>query len=401
MLRRGAGGERVVGVGALGDLAARGVSRSILVQHHPRRGVVPLPIAPQPRARLVAAALVAASFACAPGQSPEPIVGLEPVAAVPLDAFGAQIALVSDDIACFPDRYEFTVMCYDRSGERLGVWGREGEGPGEFQSPITVRRWLDGQVAVFDIGAERMTLFEPTGRMISEARVPGWATSPGVYGNRVSYVDLGGRRLVELDVESGRVLWERVDYMTIGETETECGRKSMGVPTPQGGWVFPACRRELVFLEHRDDAAVTVVRAPNYVEEFPNRRDIEIMRSNLESTALQGAFGVPHPSRREQHIADYAARPKDWFMDSFSMKFDSDNRLWIGTQHDRSAFSYIDVWTGTEYSGSVRVRDRLVGFDILGPTLVTVVMRPPGRNGISKQAIDWYDIGGVEFGPGG
>ena len=172
---------------------------------------------------VVAAALVAASFACAPGQSPEPIVGLEPVAAVPLDAFGA------------------------------------------------------------------------------EARVPGWATSPGVYGNRVSYVDLGGRRLVELDVESGRVLWERVDYMTIGETETECGRKSMGVPTPQGGWVFPACRRELVFLEHRDDAAVTVVRAPNY----------------------------------------------------------------------------------------------------LGPTLVTVVMRPPGRNGISKQAIDWYDIGGVEFGPGG
>ena len=153
---------------------------------------------------------------------------------MPLDAFGAQIALVSDDIACFPDRYEFTVMCYDRSGERLGVWGREGEGPGEFQSPITVRRWLDGQVAVFDIGAERMTLFEPTGRMISEARVPGWATSPGVYGNRVSYVDLGGRRLVELDVESGRVLWERVDYMTIGETETECGRKSMGVPTPQG-----------------------------------------------------------------------------------------------------------------------------------------------------------------------
>ena len=49
---------------------------------------------------------------------------------------------------------------------------------------------------------------------------------------------------------------------------------------------------------------------------------------------------VPPPSRREQYIRDYAARPKDWFM------------------------------------GGVRVHDRLIGFDIrehallqLGPTI--------------------------------
>ncbi len=70
-----------------------------------------------------------------------------------------------------------------------------------------------------------------------------------------------------------------------------------------------------------------------------------------------------------------------------AMKFDSRSRLWIGTRHDHSDYSYIDVWTGTEYSGSVRVHDRLIGFDILGSTLVTVVRRPPDRRGILGQAI--------------
>lgn len=98
---------------------------------------------------------------------------------------------------------------------------------------------------------------------------------------------------MELDVESGEIVWERADYTDIGTKETACGRKSPGAPTPQGGWVFPACGNQLVFLPHRDDPTATVFRAPNYVEEFPNERDVQIMRSHLESSALQGSFMVP------------------------------------------------------------------------------------------------------------
>ena len=65
---------------------------------------------------------------------------------------------------------------------------------------------------------------------------------------------------------------------------------------------------------------------------------------------------------------------------------------------DRDRFSYLDVYEGTEYMGTVRVRDRLVGYDILGGTLAVLVDRQPGVDGIARRAIDWYRIDEVTFG---
>lgn len=365
-----------------------------------RLGIGPVSIASHPRTRVVTAALVVVTTACSREELPETTVALTPTASVQSDAFTTHIAAISDDLACVPDTREFRIMCYDRSGKVHGVWGREGEGPGEFQDLMQVRRWPQQRVAVFGIGG-RMTVFEPTGNTVAEMMIPRAIMVGGIDGTRVFGLEArlggGGLRLVELDAESGEIVWERSGYTDIS-ANTTCGRKDPGVPTPQGGWVFPACGNELVFLADRDDQAATVLQAPNYVEELPNARDIQIMRSNLESPALQGSFMVPAPSRREQYIRDYAARPKDWFMGGHVMKFDRRKRLWIGTRHDHSDYSYLDVWTGMDYVGSVRVRDRLIGFDIVGSTLVTVVRRRPARDGIPREAIDWYNIGEVEFG---
>ena len=46
----------------------------------------------------------------------------------------------------------------------------------------------------------------------------------------------------------------------------------------------------------------------------------------------------------------------------------------------------------------MRIRDRLIDYDMLGSTLVALVERKPDRYGIAQLAIDWYDIGGVEVG---
>ena len=69
--------------------------------------------------------------------------------------------------------------------------------------------------------------------------------------------------------------------------------------------------------------------------------------------------------------------------------------LGVATTRDHDAFSYFDIWTDTAYTGAVRVRDRLMGFDIFGSTLVTLVERTPGADGIGERAIDWYDLGEV------
>ena len=81
-----------------------------------------------------------------------------------------------------------------------------------------------------------------------------------------------------------------------------------------------------------------------------------------------------------------------------ALVFDSLERLWVATTRDRDNFSYLDIWIGTEYAGTVRIRDRLMGYDILGSTLAALVERKPGPDGVALRAVDWYDIGDVEFG---
>ena len=78
--------------------------------------------------------------------------------------------------------------------------------------------------------------------------------------------------------------------------------------------------------------------------------------------------------------------------------FDNQDRLWVATTRDRDTFSYFDVWIGTGYVGTVRIRERLLGFDLLGSTLVALVERRPGPDGIASRAIDWYRIDGLQLG---
>ena len=80
---------------------------------------------------------------------------------------------------------------------------------------------------------------------------------------------------------------------------------------------------------------------------------------------------------------------------------DAANRYWIATQRDTHEWSYLDVYENAEYVGSVRVRDRIRGFDLLGSTLVVLVERqvgPDDADWIPDRALDWYDIGDLGLG---
>ena len=51
------------------------------------------------------------------------------------------------------------------------------------------------------------------------------------------------------------------------------------------------------------------------------------------------------------------------------------------------------MYEGTELLGTVRVRDRVVGFDVMGSVLVTLVDRPAPADAVADRGIDWYDLG--------
>ena len=97
----------------------------------------------------------------------------------------------------------------------------------------------------------------------------------------------------------------------------------------------------------------------------------------------------------EPYAVAYAEEPQCWFR---GFLFDDLDRLWVATTRDRDHFSYFDIWVGTEYAGTVRIRDRLIGYDILGSTLAALVERKPDDFGVAQRTIDWYDIAGIEIG---
>ena len=198
---------------------------------------------------------------------------------------------------------------------------------------------------------------------------------------------------MEVDAFSGEVIWERPDLVdTVGR---DCFAGITGILNPEGGLVTTACGHELVFLDPFAAEMSLVVAAPNHFAALPSDRDVEAYLDGL--ARIGGGSGFLSPARKEAYAAGYREEPRRWFLSQTSLAFDGENRLWAALTLDRDAFSYLEIWPGARYAGTVRIRDRLMGFDILGSTLVALVERKPDRHGIAQRAIDWYDIGEIEF----
>ena len=354
------------------------------------------------RTRLIAVLLLAAAGGCTPEAANESgALALVPFASIdaPYSA-NAGIAIVSEAVACVINSFESHVHCVNRTDGGILLLGREGKGPGEFERLSNVERGRDGQVVAV---GQKVTFFKPDGSLESETRLPSLFQARSLLGDRlfgfqVVMPDFSAGKFqpgyvpMTVDANSGDVLWERTDVAdAVGR---ECFNGAVSASMPTGGLVFQVCGHELAFFAHRDDSAATVVASPSYVEALPNERDVS---AHLDDISGIGRNADLPASEVEAIAAEFREKPKEWILKASPFGFDSRQRLWVATTRDRDAFSYFDVWDGTEYAGAVRVQDRLMGFDILSSTLVTLVERTPGEDGIGRRAIDWYDISKVAW----
>ena len=327
----------------------------------------------------------------------------------PLASHGAPIsasnhvAILSEEIVCVINSYESHIHCVDRSNGNVAIFGGEGRGPGEFASLSGIGRSRDGHVVAMDIGEDRLTFFRPNGTLVSETRLPQSFSPTELHGDRLygfefvmpdfekefepSYVPM------EVDILSGEILWKRTGLADV--VDRECFNPAIGASTPGGGLILQVCEYELAHFVDKDALTATVLASPSYVEALPNERDLAAFMDFI--IPVRTLAGPVPESEMDAIAAGFLEKPKEWLLKPVPFGFDDRNRLWVATTLDRDAFSYFDVWSDTTYVGAVRVQDRLLGFDIFESTLVTLVERALDQDGIGERAIDWYDLGEIDW----
>ena len=351
---------------------------------------------------------LAVAMGCSDQQAPNYHV-FEPalVASTPVPLDAGNIALLADErTACVSEYYEKRIRCVDPDGSIVGVFGREGEGPGEFTGVSSLVGGMDGTVGVVDYRTNRFSVFEPTGALVTAVPIPGAVLIPtptGRFGGTVSMVGTlssaaretrqpagSGYFAFEIDLASGEVLNE--EESPPANVEIECEWVYEGYPNPAGGWVLIACRGHLIFVSA--DGESTVVQSPAYFDELPSEREVARRAEHLGALARRPRG----PRVRPEWLESYRNAPKAYHMAGDMGRFDATDRLWIATQRDHNEFSYLDVFSARDaaFVGSVKVRDHMKGFDLVGSTLVILVERaagPDDSDGIPDHMIDWYDVG--------
>ena len=316
------------------------------------------------------------------------------------------VAIPNEDTACTIDSYAVKVHCVNRRADVVGVFGSEGSGPGEFLRPTRLVRGEDGTIGVADGARTRLLVFEPSGAFVRETRLPGALFIPAspfgstVTGTYARFVGpsadisefIGTMVAVEMDTKTGEVLREwRPPNIPVFD---ECGMPNFLVPTPTDGWVFVGCSGHLAFMDAF--GGTRFLQAPAYSEELPSERDVsdrlEIIRRFRESLGS----AKERPSVSDIPLLEaYRQRFKLYYLLRGQETFDERGRLWIATRRDRDEFSYLDVYANAGFVGSVRVRDRIIDFDVMNTTLVVLVERkagPDDPDGVPDREIDWYDI---------
>jgi len=101
------------------------------------------------------------------------------------------------------DYAEFRVLHYDADGNKLGSFGRKGQGPGEFTFPVSIH-FDDDKLYVFDMGGSAIHVFQSDGAFLSRYSLP----SMGVEAARVDNGWITGNWMFSRDPAAPvEVLW--------------------------------------------------------------------------------------------------------------------------------------------------------------------------------------------------
>lgn len=352
--------------------------------------------------------VIATVVACAGRDDDRAFVSLDHQSASAVDlSASSSIALLNRDVACVVNSYDLVVQCVDRRGHEWARVGGEGEGPGEFASMTHVVRGDQGRLGVVDTRLARLTVYRPPQNVpLLIAGLPPVLFRPlGEFGTLIhgTYLGLSSEQMSAnmrsdprsvadamvfgaIDVASGGVVFQRpLAHPSKQGMDSQCSTGlGHGTISRAGTIAFLTCQSELVYRDSL--GGMDVVRAPTYMPELPNERDVQDYRDLFR--------GMGNQEPPDVFLRTFSETPKKYGISGRSVIFDDQDRLWVATQRDRDRFSFLDVYEGTEFVRTIRVRDRILGFDVLDLTLVTLVERSLSGSGeeVHERGVDWYDL---------
>lgn len=306
------------------------------------------------------------------------------------------VRLVGADRACVIDSYEDRIECGGRSWEDVTHIGTEGEGPGEYDVLQGIAGAGRDRLALVDFGNLRVTFASLDGETLRTVPFEGepWLVrSPADTVVRVTVSPPGQwvpsqqrlRRVVRIGrITPGTDSPEWLEFPVADSTLVADQPLVAGAFSPLHGYVFTVPPYRLARFSPRGEF-LGAVTPDHYEPELPSERDVRSRVSDL--TALFGR----RPS--ESSMEAYRNRPKRGVLGIQHLAFDTDGLLWVATTRDRDRWSQLDVFAagGARFLGSVRVRNRMLAFDVRDHTLV-VLAESEARDGVPRLALDWYDV---------
>ena len=99
-------------------------------------------------------------------------------------------------------------------------------------------------------------------------------------------------------------------FSPLSSFDGESGEVIYGIPDRAEGWAVVACEGQLIFVGDTGDA--TVLRAPTYIPELPDER--EVAQRDEELGAFNRGLGVPESLNLEEALERYRTTAKNYHL---------------------------------------------------------------------------------------
>jgi len=271
------------------------------------------------------------------------------------------------------------IQVFDAKGRFVTGFGKAGEGPGEFKMPGKLAVASDGRVAVFDMAASRISIFDKTGKLLRDQLVATAVQDMTFDGNNfaVAFIVPGGVRIEEFDAQ-GKSLWH-----VVPEAAPAGGRMMVVEMDGETSSSRLAAGPQALYLATRDEYAVrrfaggkvtnTWTRpferqarppmptsSPNADGEGGNRMVIVQRRSDGGAAPTTEVQSSAHGDQITLDAKDIERMMPKYRPDVRGLLAWPDGRLWVITAADEGSNMVTDEWSA---DGTWRARFNMPRYD--------------------------------------